>query len=141
MLKKTRGVLPAIGFVILVWAIWGQARQETLLRVYGGLGEPAENALVSSGFECLHEGPILTVNGESRDECVQVLLRALTAKSVEKSAILENIGNIGARPYCTGEAYRRKIVFYQSDGAIKGWMEDQSDFNWVYDPSDFDSVK
>ena len=141
MPKNVRGLLPAIGFVILVWAIWGQARQETLLRVYGGLGEPAENALLSAGFECLHEGPILTVKGESRDECVEVLLRALTAKSVEESAILENIGNIGARPYSAGDAYRRKIVFYRNDGSVKGWMEDQSDFNWVYDPSDFDSVK
>ena len=141
MLNRIRGVLPAIGFVILVWFVWGQARQETLLRVYGGLGEPAENSLVSAGFECLHDGPILTVSGESRERCVEVLLRALTAKSVEESAILENIRNIGARPYPDGNAYRRKIVFYRKDGSVKGWMEDQSDFNWVYDPADIDSVK
>ncbi len=141
MLKKMRGVLPAIGFVILVWAIWGQARQETLLRVYGGLGEPAENALISAGFECLHDGPILTVRGENRDRCVDVLLFALTAKAVEESAILENISHIGARPDSSGNAYRRILVFYRSDGAIKGWMEDESDFNWVYDPADVDAVK
>lgn len=141
MLNRTRGVLPAIGFVILVWACWGQARHETLLRVYGGLGEPAENALVSAGFECLHDGPILTVRGENRDKCVDVLLLALTAKSIEESAVLENIRNLGTCPYPDGSAYRRKIVFYRNDGSIKGWMEDQSDFNWVYDPADVNAAK
>ncbi|MCA9777074.1 MAG: hypothetical protein KC800_10170 [Candidatus Eremiobacteraeota bacterium] len=136
-----RGVLPAIGFVILVWAIWGRAGDDTLLKVYGGLGQPAEDALTTAGFECRQEGAILTVGGNDRAKCLRVLLQALTDKTVEESVILENIRNQNGRPDWEENVYRRKFIVYNEDGSLKGWMEDQSDYNWVYQPFDINAVK
>lgn len=141
MLRKTRGLLPAIGFVILVWSIFGQpARQEPLLRIYGGLGWNAESALSASGFECRWDGQILTVTGKSKKECLQLLLEALTNSTASEMLILENIRHANTGRDWKGNVYRRKFLCCRDDGSVIGVREDQGDYNWVYDPSHPDAI-
>ena len=69
-----RAVL-AIGFVLLVYGIWGQPK--TTLRIVGELAPEMKTAMTYQGIEFQERGALTVVETERRDDLVRLLAALL----------------------------------------------------------------
>lgn len=123
----------ALGFVLLVYAIWGRG-QETTLKIAGGMDCDFERALEFYDIPFEHRGPVMVIETSRKEKLVELLVRLRNDQQTLFDVVSNNISNADNCHTVYGTPYRRQFARTGSHGFIVEIVEDDGAFNWVYDP-------
>ena len=116
-------------------------RSEGSIRIVGGLGELTSKTVRGHGVEITQDGAVITIDASQREIFVKALCESHKNLAREQNIILLNLANSSTTKTASGEPYRRQITSYDANGRFKEITEDQSDFNWIYDPTHPDAMR
>lgn len=112
------------------------------LKVMGGVGERTERLLIARGIPFHHEieDRVLVMESTDKDKMKEVLTHALYQIALEREVCRVNLANRDTTRTAEGTPFRPLSLVYDENGVVLGISEDQSDFNWVYDPAHPDAL-
>ncbi|MFN8614244.1 MAG: hypothetical protein U0931_42325 [Vulcanimicrobiota bacterium] len=118
------------------WALWRTQHPAMLQLVTGRPDDQVIEFLRNRGahYQVTEHGFRLADDSVGF-ECLYTLMRH---ESFALDLCSENLANAKTSRTADGTPYRRKYAIFRTDG-YSSMAEDQSDFHWVYDPSNFNA--
>jgi flagellar basal body rod protein FlgC/predicted double-glycine peptidase len=114
--------------------------KEETIRVCGDLGEITRTVFFHNGLSYHKETGKTVIEVSDREEALSAVLKSLHVCSEKRGLVEQNIANVRTTKTVDGTPYRRRMLRI-GDGSSLIVTQDQSDFNWAYDPVHPDAMK